>query len=101
MEKREMLAKQIYEKDKEFEKNKFRRTILAIVGISIFFFLLCFKSINDFKSFLIAIVGCLVGAVFYFYFNMLLFVPLFSKSAEENKILEDLKKKYKELDKEN
>ena len=99
MDKREMLAKQIYEKDKEFEKNKFRRTILTIVGIAIFFFLLSFKSINDFKSFLIALVGCSVGAAFYFYINMLIFVPLFTKSAEENKILEDLKKKYKELDK--
>lgn len=99
---KEFLMKQIQLKEKEFEKNKFRRTVFMILVITLVLYSIIFSfrnEIKDIKSFILAIIICVFGAIFYFYINLLIFIPLISKSIEEGKQLDDLIQKYRNLNK--
>lgn len=98
MDKKENLEKRIIEYEKKIENNKFKRIIMCIGVIAILFLCLFFKTYNIEKV-LIGIVVSILGAILYFYINLFVFIPLVSKAIEENKILEEMKKQYVEIQK--
>ena len=101
MDKKENLEKRIMEYEKKIENNKFKRTIGCIGVIAILFLCLFFETYNIEKitQVLMGIVVSIFGAILYFYINLFVFIPLVSKAIEENKILEEMKKQYVEMQK--
>ena len=101
MYKKENLEKRIIEYEKKIENNKFKRIIMCIGVIAILFLCLFFKTYNieNITQVLIGIVVSILGAILYFYINLFVFIPLVSKAIEENKILEEMKKQYVEIQK--
>ena len=102
MNKKDLLWKELCEKEEKFEKNKFKRFVYSIIGLTIVFLVLLIylDKIQSLKDFLCAIPVSIFTAGLYFYINLLIFLPLFKKSEEENKILERLKKEYETLNQE-
>lgn len=99
------LYRRLYELDKKFERNKGNRVLFAILGFSAVFFCLIFAYMrymehltlkNLFFCFLIsAILG--TGHVI---INSSVFGPMFYKSREENDILNSIRSRIKEIEKE-
>lgn len=92
------LYRLLQERDAEFEKAKGKRTIITILGFSIFYYWLFFNQGNPTGvELLLIIIPSIIVAGFHFFVNALVFVYLFNKSKTENEILDDIKKRIKDL----
>lgn len=94
------LYRLLYERDKEFESAKGRRTIITILGFAIFYFVvLCAfekpTGLNILATFVIAI----VFAVVHFLINALIFLQLFQKGRAESETLDAIRKRITEVEK--
>ena len=59
------------------------------------------ETIGNIKELLLVIIGSVLGAIIYFYINIIIFLPLFNSSLKENQNLEKLKKEYEKLNEKN
>lgn len=93
-----MLTELISKREKEYENNKFKRTIYTILFFALIMFIIIYIN-NEVKG--IEIIGLLLGSIFcsivYFFINAYIFMTLFKKSEEENKLLEELKAKLSKM----
>ena len=100
MDKNELL-KLYYQKDKEFEAAKGKRTILTILLFAVGYFVIICVQTNptNWKD----ICGNLLASIFiagiHFWFNSIIFLKLFNKSNAENAALERIRKEISELEK--
>lgn len=100
MDKNELL-KLYYQKDKEFEAAKGKRTILTILLFAVVYFVVMYALTKpaDWKG----VCGNLLASIFiagiHFWFNSIIFLTLFNKSDAETKTLQDIKKRISELEK--
>lgn len=101
MDKKEQLLKEIADKEEKFERNKFRRMMYYIGGITIFSFyiIFCNYKISSIFDFIIVLVSSIFCAFVFFYFNCITFLPVVNKATEENRIIENLRKQYEDLEK--
>lgn len=95
----------IQKEEKEYDRNKFMRMIVAILLYSsIWFLIFHLQGQHEGASFLL-ILGDFAACIFIggitFFFNLLVFHLLFSKSDSENRRIEYLKKQLKEMEQEN
>lgn len=99
MDKKDFLEKQISEYEKKIENNKFKRVVfcISIIAIIIFITFLKVQEINTIIDVIVTIILSVFAAGLYFYINMFIYLPLFSKSNAENKVLEKMKEEYMAL----
>ena len=88
------------EKDKEFEKAKGKRTLVTILGFTIFYFIvLCWiekpTSIAGIGAYLIVAV---VSGGIHFWINALVFSYLCNKGRDESEVLKQIKKEMDEAE---
>ena len=88
------------ERDKEFEKAKGRRTLITIIGFSIFYLIVLYlfgkpTDIEDFGGMLIA---ALVFGGLHFWINATIFVYLCNKGRDESEVLNQIKKRMDEAE---
>lgn len=95
----ELLATRIYELEERNEKNKTKRNITYIMVISLIFFCMMFDKIENIKDFFECILFSILSGAFYFIVNAVAFLPLFSASERENRMLDKLKEEYRNLNK--
>lgn len=93
------LYKLLLNKEKEVEANRNKRAIITIFAFSvIYFFIFYFAK----KPTGIEIIGVVLGSIFigsvHFFLNSIVFSTLFRKSEAENKMLESIKERIKEID---
>ena len=93
------LYKALSEKEKQVERSRLNRTLIAIAVYSVLFFIMWFF-IEKPKG--IDIIGMLFAAIFFggisFWVNAIIFGILNAKTQEENKALEQIKSKISELE---
>ena len=93
------LYKMLLNKEKEVEANRNKRAIITILAFSLIYFLLFYFTE---KPTGIEIIGAVFGSIFigglHFWLNSIVFSTLFRKSEAENKMLESIKERIKELD---
>ena len=92
------LYRLLQERDAEFEKAKGKRTIITILGLSIFYYWL-FVNLGEPTGIelLFIIIPTIMIAGFHFFVNATIFAYLCNKSREENEILDNIKKRIKDL----
>ena len=96
---RNRLHKLYCERDKEFEAAKGKRTILTILGFTVFYFcVLYFTEAPTGWELIGALLVALIMAVFHFYINALIFTYLVDKGHDENEVLKQIEKKISELE---
>jgi hypothetical protein len=89
----------LYKKDQEFEKAKLKRTLLTILGFSLFYFIvICQIGKPVGFNILLAIVSAIVLGGFHFFVNACIFVPLCQKGREESETLDRIRKRISELE---
>lgn len=100
MNKKDFLEKQISEYEKKIENNKLKRIVLciSIIEIIIFITILNVQEITTIIDVVIVLILSVFAAGLYFYVNMFIYLPLFTKANEENIILGKMKKEYLELE---
>lgn len=93
------LWKLYWQKDKEFEAAKGKRTILSILLFAVGYFVVIYalsKQPSDWKI----IGGILLASIFFagihFWINSFIFLYLFQKGREEAEILERIKKRIEQ-----
>lgn len=98
MNKKDLILKKIEKTEKENEKNKLKRIIIAILGFTIIFFLILINNyeVNNIIDYMKVTMLSIVSSIIYFYVNMIIFTYIINKSYEENKKIIELKKKYEE-----
>lgn len=100
MDKNELL-KLYWQRDKEFEAAKGKRTILTILLFAVGYFVVIYALTKptDWKI----ICGDLLASIFlagiHFWINSCIFLYLFQKGREETEILERIRKEISELEK--
>jgi hypothetical protein len=96
---RNRLTRLYWERDKEFESAKGKRTILTIIGFTIAYFLILY-AVEKPSGFdiVLAFIVALVMAGFHFFINSFIFMYLFQKGHRETECLEAIKKKIIELE---
>ena len=95
----ESLATRIYELEEQNEKNKTKRNITYIMVISLIFFCMMFDKIENIEGFLLSILFSVLGGAFYFFINICVFSSYFYANENENRMLDELKEKYRNLNK--
>lgn len=99
------LRELIRKSEDKFGRRKFRRMIFAILVYSVAYFVVFYMrdeiAFDSIKIFLLEIAGCIVIGFISFLFNALLWIYLCTKSDDENKALEYLKKRLREKEQEN
>lgn len=82
--------------EKEFEKNKWKRTVKTWLFLSIVIYVLAFLSgvMETWLDYALGFIVAPFGAVLYFYINTLIFLPIMNGSTREAVVLERL---YAEL----
>lgn len=101
MDKNELL-KLYWQRDKEFEAAKGKRTILTILLFSVCYFVIIYaiaKKPTDIKAIAALLVVSIILACIHFWFNISIFLYLFQKGREETEILERIRKEISELEK--
>lgn len=90
-----------YERDKEFEKAKGRRTLLSVLGFSVWYFwIYCnFLAPSGIREVLLSIVFAIITSVFHVLINGTIFWHLIDNSRREYERLEHIKKQIQELEK--
>ena len=96
---RDRLYKLYWQRDKEFETAKLKRTIFTIIGFAVFYFIVLYQ-IGKPSGFdiLWALISALVIAGFHFYINSFIFLYLFNKGRQESDRLAAIKKQFEELE---
>ena len=94
------LWKLYYQKDKEFEKAKGKRTLLTILGFAILYFIVfCWiekpTSIAGIGVYLIA---AMVSSGIHFWINAMIFSYLCNKGRDESEVLKQIKKRIDEAE---
>ena len=93
------LYRLLYQKDQEFEKAKLKRTLLTILGFSLFYFVILYSiGNNTLKDIIMEIVISVVLGGFHFFINLCIFAPLCQKGREETSFLDSLRKRISELE---
>lgn len=96
-----LLEEQIYALDQKSEQQKGRRMILMWLCVIAFFELLfirfALENHYSMEEFLTGIIVIAVFASFYYWINFFLYMPIFTKAAEENKQLALYKQELKFL----
>ena len=93
------LYRRLYELDRKFEKAKGKRTIVTILGFAVFYFWV-FYILNDPVGIEIIfdVILAIVIAGFHFFANVTIFGQLSQLGREENAILENIRKRIRELE---
>ena len=101
MNEKESLYKQIREMETKIEKDRPIRSlkVIAVIAAVIFVAFWYIAGISSVSDLLEGIVIAVVGAVVYFFVSILIFTPLFERTAAEDRILKELQKRYDELNK--
>ncbi len=106
LQQRKALAERIVELDKIYQKNQNRRTLLTIIFYTIaniFIWWVLFESQNvsmGIQSFLALLLISIICALFIYAVNWSIFSHVFGKNLEENEHINDLIKRFRELEKE-
>ena len=97
------LARKIYERNKEFERNKLNRMLvtIALYAVSNAFILYLFigKSYDSFdiKALLVFTLISVIVAIFQYMLNITIFTHIITKGHEESEVLDAMKKRFYEL----
>lgn len=94
------LYRLLYERDKEFEAAKGKRTIITILGFAIFYFAVVYAvSKPAGLDIIYALVFAIVFAAVHFLVNATIFLQLFQKGREESERLDAIRRQISELEK--
>lgn len=106
LQQRKALAERIVELDKIYQKNQNRRFLLTIVFytiVNIFAWRALYEVLNvsiDIQSILILLLISIICAFVFYAVNWSIFSHVFGKNLEENEQINDLIKRFRELEKE-
>ena len=95
------LYKLLYDKDREFEKAKGKRTLITLLGFTAFYFWII-TAIRGFElsiDLLIYLVIAIIISWFHFWVNGTIFGYLANKGRDEADALERIRKGIRELEK--
>ena len=94
------LWKLYYERDKEFEKAKGRRSVITIIGFSCFYLWVFYANWQptNLKGFGAILIFALVVGVLHFWINATIFSYLCNKGRDENEVLKQIKKRIDEAE---
>ena len=105
----ERLARIYYERQAEFAKASRIRWLLSFVGfVLVFFYLLILgdikslfrvRSFEEIKNILMMLLVCIMFTGFYYFINVSVFGWLFQKDIAEDRRLDDIEKRIRELEK--
>lgn len=88
----EEMYRKIQQFDKEIQKRKTKRNIKLFLGVALVIFLICVYWFGE--SILDSLLLALVSSGLYFFSGVIIWVPFIHASDNENKQLDDMKKKY-------
>ena len=93
------LYRLLYQKDKEFEKAKLKRTLLTILGFSLFYFIVICQTGKPvgFDILKVIVIAIVLGG-FHFFINACIFAPLCQKGREEGEFLDSIRKRISDLE---
>lgn len=101
MEKKEILKKMIEDNDKQIQQNRNKRALITYLFFSACFIVVYYLKENpkNFTDYINILIAALFTGGLHFYINSIIFSTLMTKSNNEDKYLENLKKQYNELNK--
>ena len=90
----EEMHKRIQQLDNDIQKRKTKRNVKLFLGIALVIFLMCIYWFEE--SILDSLLISLVYSGLYFLSGIIIWTPFMHANDQENKQLEDMKKKYEE-----
>lgn len=97
---KEFLYDLIQKREKQYEKKKMKRTIIAIIFFSIIFFCIFYFNFEvTGLDILYTILLSIFFSCIYFYINFIIFYIMYKYSIKEDLELKRLKNKYNNLEK--
>ena len=96
---RDELYRLLYEREKQFESNKLKRSIKTIIAFTLIYFIIFYLAERPTGLEIIAtlLVAAIVSGI-HFLVNATIFGTLSMIGASEQKILDDIRKKISELE---